>query len=105
MTETETETGPDATTTRYYELPDGRLRALTVCGDVSVLVPEDAVEVTSEEHAAAVDVIEQARADEEDARERAQQADALAAYTALSLLLPEDVARRLSGYTPPGGHH
>ncbi|WP_406177948.1 hypothetical protein [Streptomyces canus] len=89
----------DQTTTSYYQLPDGGLRAVTVSEGVDVSVPDDAVGVSEEEYEAALAAMEEQRAQEEAERQAVQQAEERTAYVALAALLPDAVARRLSGYT------
>ncbi|MEU1180665.1 hypothetical protein ABZ464_24000 [Streptomyces sp. NPDC005820] len=90
------------TTTRYYQFDDGRLREVTLSDGVSVSVPDGSVRLSAEEYTAALGVIEQERAAAEAAVQEEQEAEARSAYLALVAILPEAVARRLSGYQGTG---
>ncbi|MET7694884.1 hypothetical protein ABZT06_44430 [Streptomyces sp. NPDC005483] len=89
----------DQTTTSYYQLPDGGLRTVTTSEGVDVSVPDGAMGVSAEEYEAALAAIEEQRARDEAERQAAQEAEERTAYIALAALLPDAVARRLSGYT------
>jgi hypothetical protein len=86
-------------TTTYYQLPDGGVREVTVSEGVDVPVPDGAVGVSAEEYEAALAAITEQHAQDVAERQAAQDAEARVAYLALAVLLPEAVARRLSGYT------
>ncbi|WP_019061677.1 hypothetical protein [Streptomyces prunicolor] len=88
-------------TTRYYQFSDGRLREVTITGSVSMPEPEGAVGLSAEEYQAALGVIQAERETARAAREAAEQAEVQAVYLALAAILPDAVARRLSGYAPP----
>ena len=90
----------ETTTTRYYQLADGRLREVTTLGDMDVPTPEGAVGLSLEEYQAALAVIEAEQASAEAAVQAAERAEAKATYLALvAVNLPDEVAKRLSGYT------
>lgn len=91
-----------AETTLYYRLPSGAFAQRTVDGDeLTVALPDGAVEVTAAEYETGVAAIREANAaataEQQAAARQAQQAD----YDALLAAgIPETTARRLSGYTP-----
>jgi hypothetical protein len=91
------------TTTRYYQLTDGRIRQVTLSEGMSLPTPDGAVLISPEEYATALGVIEETRAAAEAEQQEAEEAEAKVAYLALAAILPDAVAQRLSGYTPPPG--
>jgi hypothetical protein len=91
----------EATTTRYLQLPDGRLRQVVLSEGVSTPTPEGAVELTEEAFRAGIAVLEAERAAQEEAQQVAELALSETAYLALRAVgLPQAVASRLSGHEP-----
>lgn len=89
--------------TIYYRFPDGSVAERIVTGgDGDVTPPEGAVEITEEEYRAALAAIEEQIEQERQAQREAEQARIKADYEALRALgVPEETARRLTGYTGP----
>lgn len=88
-------------TTIYYQFPDGSVAERTVSGGTGdVEPPEGAVEITKEEYEAALAVIEEERERKRQEEKDAAEARAREDYEALRALgVPEETARRMSGYT------
>lgn len=90
-------------TTLYYRFPDGSVAMRTITGgDGTALPPLGATEITEEEYRAAyADLVERHRQQREE-QEREEQERSQADYFALRAVgVPEETARRLTGYTGP----
>ncbi|MFF5668782.1 hypothetical protein ACFY8S_01375 [Streptomyces hygroscopicus] len=90
-------------TTIYYRFPDGSVAERIITGgDGAVPPPGGAVEITEEEYRAALAAIEEQIEQERQEQQEAEQARIKADYDALRALgVPEETARRLTGYTGP----
>lgn len=88
-------------TTIYYQWPDGAVAERTVSGGAeTVTPPEGAVEITEEEYRAALATMEEEREREREKQKETEDAAIREDYEALRALgVPEETARRLSGYT------
>ncbi|MGW0086553.1 hypothetical protein [Streptomyces sp. NPDC003393] len=89
------------TTTVYFQLANGAVGRLETEREDPDL-PEGAELITQEEYEAAKAALEEAHAEHVASMEQELQEQAGTDYAALvGLGLPEETARRLSGYTPP----
>ncbi|MEU5834456.1 hypothetical protein ABZ820_12400 [Streptomyces diacarni] len=89
--------------TIYYRFPNGSVAERTVTGGADeVTPPEGAVEISEEEYRAALAAIEEANEQRRQEQEAEAEAQRKADYEALRALgLPEETARRITGYTGP----
>ncbi|KAA9379597.1 hypothetical protein F5972_08040 [Microbispora cellulosiformans] len=87
---------------RYFRLPGGGVELVDQEGGAPYVPPDGAVELTEEEYRQELAAIEAARQAYQEQQEAEATAKAREDYLALKAAgLPEETARRLSGYTPP----
>ncbi|CAL9538084.1 hypothetical protein [Streptomyces sp. enrichment culture] len=93
-----------AEATLYYRTAEGALASRTALGDhaEAPTLPEGATELTAEEYAAELADVEAARQAHADGLVAADEANQSADYQALRASgIPEETARRLTGYDGP----
>ncbi|MEU8870423.1 hypothetical protein AB0D24_04520 [Streptomyces javensis] len=90
-------------TTIYYRYDNGSVAKRVVAGaGEDIPVPDGATVITEEEYTAALAAIEEANEAQRQEEEAQHQAQVRADYDALRALgVPEETARRLTGYTGP----
>lgn len=89
-------------TTIYYQYEDGSVAHRVTTGGAKPATPEGATEISEEEYRAALAAIEDANRERAEERRAEEQARAKADYEALLAAgIPEETARRMSGYTGP----